>query len=247
MISLLIGVDCATDESKVGLACAAYRSGAVELIDVSKGAMNDSCLSTLSGWLVGMRRATIAFDAPLGWPIDLAASLASHRAGELIAVEPNRMFRRETDRFVQRTIKKTPLDVGADRIARTAHAALTFLDQLRAQTQLDIPLAWSNATEGVTAIEVYPAATLKGHGFRSRGYKKPAQVVERDEIITSLATEMDLRQHSSALRTNPDVLDAVVCVLSARDFLNGQCARPVDQELASREGWIWVKSPGLES
>jgi hypothetical protein len=61
-----------------------------------------------------------AIDAPLGWPKPLAETLIDHRAGMPIETPANAMFRRTTDLFIQRKLKKTPLDVGADRIARTA-------------------------------------------------------------------------------------------------------------------------------
>src|SRR5437016_7332440 len=41
------------------------------------------------------------------------------------------MFRRVTDDVIYERLGKRPLDVGADRIARTAHAALRFLEELR--------------------------------------------------------------------------------------------------------------------
>jgi hypothetical protein len=41
------------------------------------------------------------------------------------------MFRRMTDRAIHKNVGRTPLDVGADWIARTAHAALRFLAELR--------------------------------------------------------------------------------------------------------------------
>ena len=63
--------------------------------------------------------------------------------------------------FIQQKLKKTPLDVGADRIARTAYAALHLLGSVRVQLHLSIPLAWAPTDISVVAaIEVYPAATL---------------------------------------------------------------------------------------
>jgi hypothetical protein len=48
--------------------------------------------------------------------------LTNHRAGQSIEVSPNEFLRRETDRSIHRRLGKRLLDVGADRIARTAHA-----------------------------------------------------------------------------------------------------------------------------
>jgi hypothetical protein len=79
--------------------------------------------------------ALIAIDAPLGWPAGAGEAFTAHRAGDSIPIEADALFRRETDRFVYRLLGQTPLEVGADKIARTALAALSFLGDLR--TQLD--------------------------------------------------------------------------------------------------------------
>jgi hypothetical protein len=128
--------------------------------------------------------ALIAIDAPLGWPKQLAETLINHRAGMPIETPANAMFRRTADVFIQQKLKKTPLDVGADRIARTAYAALAILGTLRVELGMPIPLAWAQAdVSRVAAIEVYPAATLVAHRIWSIGYKKPAQTEKRREIV----------------------------------------------------------------
>ena len=63
------------------------------------------------------------------------------------------MFWRTTDVFIQQKLKKTPLDLGADRIARTAYAALAVLGSLRAELGISIPLAWTPGTDGVISAE----------------------------------------------------------------------------------------------
>jgi hypothetical protein len=40
-----------------------------------------------------------------------------------------------------------------------------------------------------------------------------------------------------------DALDAVVCLLAAKDFLDGAAIRPTDLAMAQREGWIWIAAP----
>jgi hypothetical protein len=150
------------------------------------------------------------------------------------------MFRRETDRFIQRTLGKTPLDVGADRIARTAHAALRLLGDIRTQLGIAIPLAWSAPPVGVAAIEVYPAATLLAHGFRATGYKRPSQTAARQEILAALAGTVEMKTEVSLAERSADALDAVVCLLAAQDFLEDRAIGPKDQPLAELEGWIWA-------
>lgn len=238
---MVIGLDCATEDSKVGVALGEYEAGAIRVLAVEVCSRERPAASIMTTWLAGATQALLAIDAPLGWPSQLACSLSGHQAGATISASPNDMFRRETDRFIQRKIGKTPLDVGADRIARTAHAALGILGQLRELTGAAIPLAWGrDPVRGFAAIEVYPAATLVVHGFRSTGYKKPEQVDERMEILSQLQGVLELPADTARMKDNADVLDAVVCLLAAKDFLDGHAMRPVDRELAVREGWIWV-------
>lgn len=45
------------------------------------------------------------------------------------------------------------------------------------------------------------------------------------------------------MEKSADALDAVVCLLAARDFLVGEAMPPVDRNLAEIEGWIWTRDP----
>ena len=138
---------------------------------------------------------------------------------------------------------KQSLDVGADRIARTAHSALKLLDEVRQKTGLPIPMAWEpNYTERVAAIEVYPAATLIAHGIPDTGYKKKEKVAERKVILGSLEHALQLPEDRAAMELSADALDAAVCVLAGFDFLHGEAYTPEDSELAKHEGWIWVRA-----
>jgi predicted nuclease with RNAse H fold len=189
-------------------------------------------------------RCLIAIDAPLGWPKPLTEALIDHGAGMPIETPANAMFRRTTDLFIQRTLKKTPLDVGADRIARTAYAALAILGTLRAELGTPIPLAWTPAdVSRVAAIEVYPAATLVVHRIRSTGYKKPDQTEERREIVAALRRKLTIGESVPDLATSADLVDAAVCVLAGDDFISGRAMNPEDRSLAEREGWIWTAAP----
>ncbi len=249
MNTLLVGVDCATVDAKVGLALAEYNGVGVSLKAATLCDRERSPAKTVVEWLTDARGpALLAIDAPLGWPAALARSLASHRAGEKIDTEPNEMFRRATDRFIKKKLSKTPLDVGADRIARTAHTALKLLGEVRERLGVQVPLAWTPASVGTAAIEVYPAATLVAHGFRSTGYKAREHVVERREILGSLGTFIDVGKYAAALESSADTLDAAVCVLAAKDFLDGCALPPVDLGLAAQEGWIWAppSQPGVK-
>ena len=243
----VIGVDCATDSSRVGLALGKWRSGRRLVIeDVRRGAEPDP-VTIICEWLqANPGPALIAIDAPLGWPAPLANGLKDHRAGSKLAGEPNYLFRRYTDREIQRRIGITPLDVGADRIARTAHAALALLEMVRDSTGREVPLAWSHPEpKGTSAIEVYPAATLRASGLPYRGYKKVDQEPARRQILAALSPALSFGagrpRIESAAAGDADQLDAIVCLVAAKDFLDGRTSPPGDLDTARREGWIWVR------
>lgn len=154
---------------------------------------------------------------------------------------PNQLFRRETDRFVQRTFGKTPLDVGADRIARTALSALQLLEALSKKIGAAIPLAWNTKFAGTAAIEVYPAGTLRASHVRSSAYKRSEQAESRRQLLDWLAQESDLPEDTSLALMDPDALDAMISALAGADFLTGKAYPPTDLALAQKEGWIWIR------
>jgi predicted RNase H-like nuclease len=240
--TLIIGIDVATADARIGLSMAAYEQGKAKLLDAALGARGRPAGATVAEWIKGRRaRILLALDAPLGWPAAMGKTLAGHRAGEPIAVPPNQLFRRETDRYVQREIGKTPLDVGADRIARTAHAALMLLSEIGRAIGRRIPLAWSPDFPGVAAIEVYPAATLKSLKTTSSGYKSKDQEQERSAIVHVLARMVSVGRFADLLRACPDVLDSLVCVVAGLDFICGRAMAPEGRRLAESEGWIWAR------
>ena len=242
----IIGIDFATEGSRTGLALAVFDNGELRIDQATVGDRRHCPRSIVLEWLTDSDDATLlAIDAPLGWPKPLVTSLTSHTAGARIAAPANCMFRRETDRFVQRELRKTPLDVGADRIARTAHAALRLLGELRDELGAAIPLVWqpSDATEHAV-IEVYPAATLEAHGIRSSGYKATRDRDLRGRMLEDLHSKSNVRNMEPPvlddLSRNADMLDAAVCALAAADFITGRAMPPPDRRLAEREGWIWT-------
>jgi predicted RNase H-like nuclease len=241
MNALLIGIDGATDDVRIGLALAEYTDGIAQLRDCTSGAPDRHAVDIVAEWLQRSEQPRLlALDAPLGWPAPLSEALSTHRAGERIDTPADRMFQRETDRFVRCTLARKPLEIGADRIARTAHAALRLLGALRDRINAPVPLLWGSTFSGIAAIEVYPAATLVAHGYRFAGYKQPERVAERQDIVASLSTAVRVGAFRAALEDDAHRLDAVVCVLAAKDFLDGRAMPPEDRRLAEQEGWIWV-------
>jgi predicted RNase H-like nuclease len=238
---IVVGIDCATDPKKVGIALADCDERRCALVAVELGECQELLARKIASWLPSSGPVLLALDAPLGWPASLGPALVQHVAGEPVAQNPNLLFRRGTDRFIKAEIGKQPLDVGADRIARTAQAALRLLADVRKLSGQPIPLAWSHEIPGPAAIEVYPAATLTAHGLRTSGYKTPRDESQWAKIFQRLAERVEIEPTLRALlMSNADALDAAVCVLAGRDFLRGHALPPPNLDEAKREGWIWV-------
>lgn len=238
----IIGVDCATNPKKVGVAMGKFIDGKCELLSAQQGTTWSSLVQQINVCLPCEGSALLALDAPLGWPDTLGKVLAKHVAGCVIEEEPNIMFRRMTDRFIESKIGKRPFDVGADRIARTARAALELLSKVRKESGHRIPLAWNpGKQEEVVAIEVYPAATLTAYGLPNTRYKDRKDVQQRKKIIDGLSEHMQLPTDTQSMEDSDHVLDAAVCVLAGKDFLISTAIPPENNIMAEKEGWIWVR------
>ena len=261
METTIIGIDCSTDSRNVGLAMGIWPGGEgkcqVEDIWRKEGRGqkvnswdDDELTSVVKGRIKGANRTLLAIDAPLGWPKQLGSTLLNHEAGKEIDLTMEELFQRRTDQKLRerepvkdRRAPK-PLEVGADKISRTAVAALKLLKVL-SQKNRPIPLTQTPDFEKPAAvIEVYPAATLWAIGSKSKGYKGKDKREARKEIIQDLEKQLHLRaKHNSTVEESDHVLDAVVCVLAGADFLGGKSMRPTQEEkgLAQKEGWIWVR------
>jgi len=236
----IIGIDCATEPKKRGVATAYLTNCACEVNLISTGLDNARIADLVSEAEQRYGNVLLALDAPLGWPSALGESLAKHSAGQAINHPANALFRRETDFFIKKNFGKQPLDVGADRIARTALSALILVSEISKRLGRDVPLAWQRDFSGVSAIEVYPAATLVAYGMPSGGYKKSAERPERQIIIDRLKGSLTI-SNAEPLLQSADALDAALCVLSGKDFLEGNSYQPENQKSAQKEGWIWVR------
>ena len=243
----IIGIDAATEASKMGLARGRLDNGELTLDHVVLASKVKPHVQTIASWIEGP--TLIAIDAPLGWPKALGSGLRGHRAGELLRGEADELFKRETDRFIHTELEQRPLEVGANWIARTAHAALELLDELRTETGLSVPLAWSSDIEEVSVIEVYPAASIRARwGKQATSYKtknKEEAVVARRRLCGLMTPEFDGSFDLGTLVVSDDLLDAALCVLAGADFLRNESLPPGAErrELAEREGWIWCRRP----
>ena len=262
----IIGIDCATNVDKVGVAIARVFGENRENVQIEDAGVftGDTKGKPVSkdDWTplvehlakrLGDDRVLLALDAPLGWPDAMRAELAAHAAGKPLATGRQRMFSRLTDRFVKCRTGKKPLDIGAEKIAKVAHWTLGLLEELRDRTGHEIPLAWNpNEVQGVTAIEVYPALALLGlapnrHAASKfgAGYKSTTDNDDRRDARRSiwqpLASRVGELQPEKPPGTDHEI-DAVLCVQIAHEFLRCRCVRPVANfptDVHRREGWIW--------
>ena len=239
----ILGIDAAVDPANTGLAIARLSHGKWRIDSLETGQKKTGIAQQVASLLDPSKPVLIAMDAPLGWPTEFATDLSAHQAGEPLDAEPRLLFTRETDRVVHRHTGLTPLSVSADRIARTAVAALAIVDALRNALGQPLPLLFdpSHCRNG-GLLEVYPAATLKQRGLPSRGYKKTEARALRNDIVNGIGKALDLNGHESACLDSDHCLDAVLCVLTAIDFLAGNCLSPATPERAAREGWIWFRT-----
>lgn len=238
----IVGIDCATQPEKVGLALAEHSDDGIRILEARTGGQGVE--STVLGW-IGEAPSLLAMDAPLGWPEALPRALAEHAAGSPVRGRPSELFSRLADHAVFDRVGKRPLEVGADRIARTALAAIKLLNDLRCEARAEIPLAWEPGVKltGDAAIEVYPAGTLRSLGILDFGYKKPVNTDARSRILRELRERVRLTGELAGASSNADVLDAVICTVAGADFLGGSAIPPTPDELptARREGWIWIR------
>ena len=251
----IVGIDAATEPTNVGLALGVWQSAdapekspVLRLLEVEQPVGRRPPALRIAEWLAGEGPFLLALDAPLGWPQKLKGSLAGHRAGQPLNGTADELFHRHTDDVVHARLRKRPLEVGANLIARTAHSALRLLEEVR--RSFEIPLAWSNHEfsdpAAARAIEVYPAATLLARRWPATGYKgnKPGELQTRTRIAACLAAEVETTERAQeVMRRYADALDAGLCVLAAGDFLAGHAQGPSQEEeqVAIQEGWIWVR------
>ena len=243
----IIGIDCAAQDVKCGLALGALAGDRVTLIEVVT--KQTSVLPILEQWFREHRPALVAIDAPLGWPAPLGDSLPSHEAGNPLGPSANELFRRTTDGVVRKITNKQPLDVGADKIARVAVRAVKLIGELRDATGLSLPLALaSGVPDRATVIEVYPALTLRSRALSDVRYKgsKPENRDQRLRLLDDMKQHVDLPEDTRLLADSDDAFDAMVCLLAAADFCAGRVVEPRDIQQSKKEGWIWFRPPPRE-
>ena len=254
----VVGIDCsaAKDGKKVGLAWS-RDSTSVQISSVGTAKGVSGTVEWIQENFGRSEPVLFALDAPLGWPSSLGPALSRHNAGSPFDQDSETLFSRCTDRYVYKEIFQDkglrPFAVGADKIAKTAHFALDLLRKLREEFGKDIPLVSDGNPIGESiddvwgAVEVYPRATLETLGVRSDGYKTGENAKpNREEVVRSLSSNDHVGltvEMKNRMVESDDVLDAVVCVMAGRHFLDNECLSPLTEhtDKARKEGWIWVK------
>jgi predicted nuclease with RNAse H fold len=238
---LIVGIDCATIATKTGLSLSEYANGVLTVRECQLASRKPSVAQQILLWIRNADIALLALDSPLGWPAAMGTVLGEHSAGAPIGIGSNELFRRHTDEVVRKTIGKNPLEVGADRIARTAVSALYLIDELAKLCGRKIVLAWREKLEsGIYSIEVYPAGTLRsyeGSSLRLGGVGS-----RKKALLKEMIREGRLSLHPEPLQAidNEHALDAVFCAIAAMDFVEGKAIHPKSDEeaRAQKEGWI---------
>ncbi len=242
-MTTLIGIDCATQPEKVGLVRAVWDGNRLAELKIHPGQRDTDVAGVVEGWLPEEGPCLLALDAPLGWPQAFGTALAEHTAGQPLEVENALFFRRLTDRRLEHI--HHPMDVTADRIARTAFWAVNLLGEVARRTGQPVPLAWDcRQLEPLSAIEVYPAGTLTMLGMPASAYKKAEQVQPRQAIINGIRSFFAEDANWTPALADADQLDAALCLVAGMDFICGRCPAPDDPALAKKEGWIWVREKG---
>ena len=172
--------------------------------------------------------------------------------------ERNLFFRRETEQFVRskgigrwgdgrRAFGPSGLDVGADKSARTAHAALRLLKALRDRTNLEIPVITDHCGPIVqaSAIEVHTSwrRTPTEDALEGKAPSVEDQGRQSEGIGAETPGSHERQEDDASAAARAAALDAVA-------FLEEDCDSPSDQnvpdEVARKEGWIWFSRKQTE-
>ena len=253
----IIGWDAAVDPRNTALSLVRYHvaRGTAHVVAHATPRTHDEQITTAEEWMRGDAPTLLCVDSPLGWPRQMAPMLSGHGAGAGIPATADELFRRFTDIDVRHRVGKTPLDVGADRIARTALATLNAIESIRALTARRIE-AVIDAVDPranphvVPLLESYPAGWFASEGIGTRGYRPTNALNQRGDLLHQVEQRLQADGISitygverASLVDRADDLDALVCTLNGIDYVSGRCPAPSRdvQDIARSEGWIWCK------
>ena len=145
----ILGIDAAVDPRNTGLAIGRFSDGRWRIDSLETGRKETPIAEQVLPLLNPSSPVVVAIDAPMGWPIAFSRNVSAHQAGEQVDSDTRLLFARETDRVVHRETGLTPLSVSADRIARTAVAALGIVHELRETLRR----GWASTQLGFSTFE----------------------------------------------------------------------------------------------
>jgi len=236
----IIGFDSAVQEKNIGLVLCNYENGVLTLEDKKNNTLTSE--KQILIWSANDESIIMGIDSPLGWPAGFGLSLKDHIAGNNINIDATSFFERETDKFIYKTFKKKPLEVSADRIARTAYYTLNRINTINNKIATKYEILWNhNNPLSKGFIEVYPAATLLANEIEIKGYKDNKNCRER--ILEELKSKYNfvITQNIDITTIDHD-FDAFICCLAIHDFIQRNVYFPDNQiNKYKTEGWIWTK------
>ncbi len=260
---LIIGIDSAVQPVNNGLTLGSYNNKSFRILDKwnrpgNKKDLEQSLIDTLYSWVNKEDQVLFCIDSPLGWPSLFGKALSVHSAGKSIDIDPHinmknemdKFFKRKTDIDIAQRYKKIPLEVSADRIARTAFSTLKRIGILNSLIQplQQIDILWNNnfpinqSKKGM--IEVYPAVTLLSNNLNIKGYKKAESTESREYLLDNLKNlyNIDNSVQKFDFTTVDHDFDSLVCCLAGIDFIEGKCKQiDIPQNVLEIEGLIWAK------
>jgi predicted nuclease with RNAse H fold len=240
---LTLGVDLSSQDRNTAICLARWNATRCDLERLDVGVGNDEIVELM------LDADATGIDAPFGWPDRFVAAVTGWMADDVWSEtwddDTRRLLRlRETDRWLQRTIRKWPLSVSADSIAMCAMRAVTLLR------------AASNAEHRIERVrgpyfEVYPGAALIAWDLAavSTGYKRLAD--SRERLVEAIAPPggwlvLTPEQRAKLVATDHSI-DALLAALVARAAAIGGTELPpedLDASVIAREGWIQLPKPG---
>ena len=179
-------------------------------------------------------RVVIAIDAPLGFPYAFRRLVngTTPSSGRPKSAINSPLAYRETERYVQRVFRRTPLSAPFDKLGNNATVAIAHMQFWRRSHWYRVPPFDAPGDHTKTAIEVYPA--ISGEMYIGKG--------AADQIKQLVPEDPPLSQHES---------DAAVCAALAMAFVKGSPDGPlpplvnpkgiegITDGILRVEGWIY--------
>lgn len=235
---MFAGIDLAADWKKTGLAILEEIEGQIFVQQVKVGVKDNEIIEIV------MQTEKTGSDVPFGWPLPFIELIHLQSNGTLQAPQNTDLAWRKTlalrttDLFIQQQTGLNPLSVSASLIAHPAFRWAGIEAKLR-ELQLNV------ARDGLGKVcEVYPAATLWALRLPHQGYKG-SHIAKRIQLIEAIQQKLPFLRFNgweALCQSNDNALDAVIADLTAWLVHKGYAQAPtgLQQEIALREGWIWL-------